>query len=117
MSVINYFVPCLNYIQAISLSNPGVVTTTVPNGYYPGSIVRLNIPIACGMQQLAGMEVNATIIDENNFSIGIDTTHFNPFSQSGSQPATVIPMGEQALTLKNATINNNNIPPEYGWRN
>lgn len=117
MTVINYFVPCLNYIEAISQSNPGVVTTTVPNGYYAGTIVRLNIPIPCGMQQLAGKQVYATIIDQSNFSIGINTTNFDPFSQVGAQPATVIPMGETALTLQNAEINNNNIRPEYGWRN
>ena len=117
MSVINYFVPCLNYIQSITQSNPGIVTTTVPNGYYPGSILRLNIPKACGMQQLAGKQVNANIIDGSSFSIGIDTRDFDPFFQSGSQPATVIPMGEQGYTLENATINNDNIPPAYGWRN
>lgn len=116
MSVIDFFVPCRQDISSISQSNPGVVVTTQPHGYLEGIIVRLVIPLACGMQQLAGAQVNATIISPTSFSIGIDTSGFDPFTVAGLQPPVVIPMGEQAFTLKNATINNNNIPPEYGWR-
>ena len=116
MSVVDFFVPCRQDISSISRANPGVVVTTQPHGYLEGIIVRLVIPIACGMQQLAGAQVNAKIIDSTSFWIGIDTTEFDPFVVAGSQPPVVIPMGEQALTLKNAVVNNNNIPPEYGWR-
>ena len=114
---INYFVPCTQYIQSITQSNPATVTTTVPHGYKPGISVRLNIPIRCGMQQLSGNEYQATILGESTFSIPVNTTNFNPFFQTGSQPSLVIPVGESAETLKNAVHNNNNIVPEYWWRN
>jgi len=113
---INFFVPCRQTISSITQTNPGVVVTSLPHGYLQGIIVRLVIPLACGMQQLAGKEVKATIIDSTSFSIGIDTTNFDPFLVSGDQTPSVIPMGEEAYTLENAVKNNNNIPPEYGWR-
>lgn len=113
---INFFVPCGQEISSITNANPGVVTTTLPHGYLAGIIVRLVIPPECGMQQLAGNQVLATIIDSTSFSIGIDTRDFDPFHASGNQSPTVIPMGEEAFTLENSVKNNNNIPPEYGWR-
>lgn len=43
-------------------------------------MVRLVIPESCGMQQANGLDGEITFVDDNNFTIAIDTTHFDVFA-------------------------------------
>jgi hypothetical protein len=112
MSFPDYFFPSSNTITSITKSNPGVVTTATPHGYLEGIQVRLVIPQESGMNKLNGNVYLATILSPTTFSIDQDTTNFDAFSVSSTQPSEVIPVGEVATTLENAVKNNYTIIPE-----
>lgn len=113
MSFSNNFIPNSCIIGNITKANPGVVTTTSPNGYSSGLFVRLVFPLNVGMNELNNQVVQITVIDNLNFSIGVNTSNFNSFAPSGSkQLPQVIPVGTDALGILEATTNNNNIIPE-----
>lgn len=113
MTFSNNFSPGSKIISAISNANPGIVTTSTNHGYLDGLYVRLNIPIADGMQQVNGNVYLITILTPTTFSIGVDTSKFDVFSLSSAvQSAQVIPVGEVATTLKNLEKNQGNIIPE-----
>jgi len=44
-----------------------------------GTIVRLEIPEACGMQQANNLTGTITVAGANSFTIDIDTREFDPF--------------------------------------
>lgn len=73
------FQPAMRLIAAITNSVPCVVTTTFANQYVSGTVVRLDIPEACGMQQANQFVGELTVIDMLNFSLPLDTTTFTPF--------------------------------------
>lgn len=98
------FVPYSSVISAITNTNPAIVTTTSVHGLLDGSYVTFFIPYNT-MPFLNGQTYLATIIDNLNFSIPVDTTNANPFTLSATQSAQVIPSGETALTLQNAIHN------------
>lgn len=105
------FQPAMRLIAAITNSNPCVVTTTFAHQYKNETIVRLDIPPACGMQQANQLFGPLTVIDSLNFSLPIDTTHFTAFSvPSGLGPninicAQVVPIAENNDTLR-ASVRN-----------
>jgi hypothetical protein len=70
----------MRLIAAITNSNPCIVTTTFDNQYVSGTIVRLDIPPACGMQQANQFVGPLTVIDPLNFSLPLDTTTFGRFA-------------------------------------
>lgn len=113
MTISNNFIPNRQIIQSITNAYPAVVTTTAPHGYHDGLYVRLVYPIADGMQQIQGQVFLITILSPTTFSIPVDTRNFDSFAlNSAEQSPQVIPVGEVALTLVNAVINNDNIVPE-----
>jgi hypothetical protein len=73
------FQPAMRLIAAITNSNPCIVTTTFDNQYVSGTVVRLDIPEACGMQQANQFVGPLTVIDALNFSLPLDTTTFGAF--------------------------------------
>lgn len=78
------FLPNLGYvstIEDISQGNPGVVTAS-SHGLSTGAIVYLYGVI--GMVEVNGGPYTCTVIDENSFSIGIDTTTYTAFTSGGS---------------------------------
>lgn len=115
------FQPAMRIIAAITNSNPATVTTTFSHQYLDGTIVRLDIPVACGMQQLSGLipgsstkSVNTYpifVTSPTTFTIPVDTTNFDPFAIPAmpgphvNTCAMVVPVGEISATLKAATIN------------
>lgn len=109
-----YFIPARRLIQSISNANPGVVVTTQNHGYHNNLYVRLNIPIADGMQQATGNVYLITVLSSNSFSINQDTTNFATFSlNSTTQSAQVIPIGSTATNnLINAERNDGDAIPE-----
>src|SRR3990172_5696317 len=68
-------------IVEISRANPGMVTTKWPHGFATGVIVKL--VDAEGMTQVNDLEVSLTVIDEINFSIGVNTSAFSAYVNKG----------------------------------
>ncbi len=105
------FQPAMRLIAAITNSNPAIVTTTFAHQYLDGLSVRLDLPPAVGMQQANGLIGIVTVLTDTTFSVTIDTTTFEPFAIPMSLPpfidtcAQVVPVGEVAETLRNATRN------------
>lgn len=102
--------PAMRIISAITNANPAVVTTTFANQYITGTVVRLDIPYACGMQQANQLTGEISVISPTTFSINIDTTLFDVFSipvvsYQINTAAQVVPIGENSLQLNAATQN------------
>jgi hypothetical protein len=95
--------PAMRIIQAISKSNPAVITTTFAHQYTSGIIVRLDIPLSNGMQQIAGVTYPITVTGLTTFTVPIDSTSFVTFVDTNC--ASVIPIGETNDMLTNATRN------------
>lgn len=103
--------PAMRLISAISQAFPATVTTSFAHQYISGTIVRLDIPPADGMQQADQFVGPIAVTSSTQFTIPLDTTEFDPFSIPGSPPqavnvcAQVVPIGEIADTLAAATVN------------
>lgn len=103
--------PAMRLISSITNSTAATVTTTFDHGYVDGTIVRFDIPPACGMQQINQLTSPIIVTGTTTFTIAIDTTQFSPFSvPSGLGPfidicAQVVPIGEENKTLKAAVVN------------
>jgi hypothetical protein len=112
-NIANYFVPNRQQVAGITNANPAVVTTTQNHGYLSGLLVRFYFPINFGMTQVNGIVYPITVLSPTTFSIPVDSTNYDVFSiLSTSQVPEVIPVGEGALTLTSAVVNNQNIIPE-----
>lgn len=104
------FQPAMRLITAITNANPAVVTTSFANQFITGTIVRLDIPPACGMQQANQLMGAISVISPTTFSITIDTTQFDVFSipifnPSINTAAQVVPFAELNSMLTAATQN------------
>ena len=105
------FQPAMRLIAAITNDVQALVTTTFEHQYKTGVIVRLDIPIACGMQQANQLTGNIIVVSPTMFLISIDTTLFDPFSiPVDANPhvdicAQVVPVGEINELLTQATRN------------
>ena len=105
------FQPAMRIISAITNANPAVVTTTFAHLYQTKTIVRLDIPPACGMQQANQMTGTIVVTGATTFAIDIDTTLFDAFSVPVSPPpyintcAQVVPIGESNDILSAALQN------------
>lgn len=105
------FGPAMRLIASITQANPAVVTTTFAHGYVTGTIVRLDIPISCGMQQANQMTGAIVVTSPTTFAINIDTSSFDAFTIPTGLPPwvnicpQVVPIGEVNETLKAALQN------------
>lgn len=120
------FIPAMRLIYDITNEYPAVVLTTrhtelvhgawvaVPeaHGYGTGLIVRLHIPVVCGMPELHDYVGKITVINDTAFSINVDTTNFTQFHVPGIPDpiwadicAQIIPVAEDTLILTQATRN------------
>ena len=103
--------PAMRLIASITNANPAVITTSFAHGYITGTVVRLSIPPACGMQQANGLTGTIVVLSPTTFAINIDTTNFDVFSIPLSLPfwvnvcAQVIPIGEDNDILTAAVQN------------
>lgn len=73
------FVPAMRLIASITLARIPTVTTTFDHGYVDGTIVRFDIPPACGMPQINQLTSPILVTGLTTFTIDIDTTLFQPF--------------------------------------
>ncbi len=103
--------PAMRLITAITNDSPALITTSFAHQYLDGLIVRLDIPVADGMQQADGLIGTITVASPTTFFINIDTRLFEPFAIPGSPPpyvnicAQVVPVGEINEILYNSTRN------------
>ena len=104
------FQPAMRLIASITNSNPAVVTTTFAHQYLTGTIVRLDIPQADGMEQANGLTGAIVVTGPTTFTIDIDTTTFGAFAIPSAPPyvntcAQVVPIGENSDILQAAVQN------------
>lgn len=105
------FQPSMRIITAITNANPAIVTTSFAHNYITGTIVRLDIPPADGMQQANQFAGAIVVTSPTTFAIGLDTTEFDPFVIPGSPPpfvntcAQAVPIGEVNSILTAAVQN------------
>ncbi|HTJ49064.1 MAG TPA: hypothetical protein VL443_06375 [Cyclobacteriaceae bacterium] len=103
--------PAMRLISSITNSTAATVTTTFDHNYVDGTIVRFDIPPACGMQQIDQQTAPILVTGATTFTVPIDTTMYASFSvPSGLGPfvnicAQCVPLGEQNDTLKAAVVN------------
>jgi hypothetical protein len=90
----------MRIIIAITNSFPAVITTSFEHQYKSGTIVRIDVPPADGMQQINQQTGPITVLSTTTFSIPIDTTHYDIFALPIAPPpevntcALVVPIGE-----------------------
>lgn len=105
------FQPAMRVIASITNAFPLVVTTTFAHQYKTGTIVRLDIPKADGMQQANLLYAPITVTGATTFTMPIDSTNFDAFSiPMGVSPhintnALVVPIGEVSSMLTAAVQN------------
>lgn len=103
--------PAMRLISSITNSTAASVTTTFAHGYVDGTIVRFDIPPACGMPQINQQTAPILVTGTTTFTVPIDTTLYQAFSvPAGLGPfinvcPQVIPVGELDNTLKAAVVN------------
>lgn len=89
------FVPDITkVISAITQANPGKITTTTAHGLSNGWLVYLSG--IGGMTQLNGQTVTVTVVDADEFTIGVNTTSYGAYTSGGS--VTKGPQAADALT-------------------
>lgn len=104
-------IPSSLEITAITKANPMVVTVAVQNSatevntYIVGMAVRLNVPYTFGMFQANGLVGTITAISGSDFTLNIDSTQFDTFTDPGGGlgPATLAPAGSINYTYNNGS--------------
>lgn len=106
------FQPAMRIIAAITNSNPAIVTTTFAHQYISGTIVRLDVPPADGMQQINSLTGPIVVLNTTQFSFPVDSTNFDtfaipsmPYPPYANVCAMVVPIGEVNSQLTAAVQN------------
>src|SRR4249920_1159720 len=91
--------PAMRIIAGITNSNPAIVTTTFDHQYITGTIIRIDIPLGFGMQQINQQFGSIIVLSPTTYSIAIDSTLYDTFSAASSYPyneqlAQSVPIGE-----------------------
>ena len=102
------FQPAMRIITAITQSNPAQVTTSFNHQYQNGLIVRLDIPLANGMQQIKGtsfpwVTYPITVTGLTTFTVPVDSTTFQAYVDN--ECCCVVPTGEINSQINSATQN------------
>lgn len=99
--------PSISIISSITNANPATVVTAANHHYITGMIVRLDIPIVFGMQQINGQFGTITIINDTTFTISIDTTGYDPFAypMTYTECPQCVPFAEDNSILSAAVQN------------
>lgn len=104
------FQPAMRIVSQITNGDPASITTTIDHDYISGEILRIQIPLGFGMEQMHGLKGEIVVTSSNTFTIDIDTTAFDPFVIPSPLPnvftcAQCIPIGENNSILIAATKN------------
>ncbi len=102
--------PAMRVISAITNANPASITTTQDHLYISGNIVRIDIPLGFGMQQINQQFGEITVTGDTTFTIDIDTTFYDAFVAASSYPenlqvAQAVPFAENNSILLAAVQN------------
>lgn len=102
--------PAMRVIENITNANPLVVTTSFDHGYIDGLVVRLILPPKFQPQALNGQSGVITVIDETTFSMPLDSSNMDAYSEPNTFPADyqfaqVIPFAEVNSQLIGAVKN------------
>lgn len=101
-------IPGFLIITNISRSRQAVVTIvdSDENTYIPGQLLYFSVPTTYGMFQINGLTGQIIEINNNNFTVDINSIDFNTFvipSNFKEKPATVSPAGSRNLQFSNLT--------------
>lgn len=88
-------------IDAITQANPGQVTTVLNHGLTTGNVIAINS--VQGMTQVNGNQYTITVVDEKNFTIGVNTSSYSAYTGGG----LITP------NPRNVTVNINDWPNIY----
>ena len=104
------FQPAMRIVVGITTSNPAIVTTSFDHLYISKTIVRIDIPLDFGMQQINQRFGSIVVLSPTTFSIDIDSTLFDPFTipaayPANAQSAMAVAFAEDSDTLKAAVQN------------
>lgn len=99
--------PAMRIISNITKSNPAIVTTTFDHLYITGTIVRIDMPLKYGMQQINGMTGEIVVTAPTTFAISINSLFFDAYSipSDPQQYPQVVPIGENNSILTAAVQN------------
>ncbi len=81
------FQPAMRIVESITLAPAASVTTTIPHLYVTGTIVRLDIPVGFGMQQINQQFGAIVVTSPTMFTIDINTTLYDALLSFGSWPS------------------------------
>lgn len=104
------FQPAMRIVTAITNARVANVTTSFDHLYLTGLIVRLDIPLGFGMQQINQLFGPIVVTSPTTFDIAIDTTLFDAFSipvtyPLDAQSAMSVPVAEINELLTSAVRN------------
>jgi len=103
------FQPALRIISNITNANIVTVTTTFDHQYIDGLIIKLNIPVGFGMQQINQQFGPIIVTGATTFTMQINSTYYDPFVvPSGNGPfqdPQCIPIAEVNSTFQGAKKN------------
>lgn len=101
------FIPKERIVIAITNDYPALITTSVDHGYLNGNIIRVDIPLGFGMQEINKQAASMTVLNATQFYINIDTRYYSAFfiPAGTQQVAQCIPIGENNDIIYNATFN------------
>jgi len=109
-------VPPINYVTAITKSNPAIVTTQTPHGYTSGLTVRIVFPHTVnpifGMTQIDDEVGEIVVLTGTTFSVSIDSSDYDPFTfVSVPQIPQVVPIAVAAATTADDSTQINPVNP------
>lgn len=99
--------PAMRIVTVITRANPCVITTSFDHQYLTGTIVRIDIPLGFGMQQLNQQFGPITVLSTTTFSLPINTINYDTFiiPSGNEQWAQSVPIGELTEMLTAAVQN------------
>lgn len=120
------FYPTNRTVINVSQAVNATVTTSVVHNYTVGNLVRMKVPVVCGMTQLNDVEcIVLTVPTAYTFTINVNTTAFTAFQWPliavfPNQVAQVVPVGQGgtlpwALSFEDATVNQGYIGMLLGY--
>jgi hypothetical protein len=75
-------------ITAITQANPGKVTTSAPHGLANGDVVKITSVV--GMTEVNNLYFTITVVDPDEFTIGVNTTAYTAYVSGGSAFKTLV---------------------------
>jgi hypothetical protein len=114
------FQPQMRVIISITNANPCVITTSTDginpanHNYINGLIVRIDVPVGFGMQQINQQTGIVTVLSPTTFSLPINTINYDPYIVPPINPGTFpysyqagqsVPVGEINDIITGATQN------------